>query len=184
MIVGFQLIEEKTGKVVRQWGGNYGSCPDQPNPIILPNGDHLHGARLDTDYNGYKLIAWEMEAPPPDKENVNLERDLRIERGFPYMEKQIQFRPEDRENVNGASSLAIIAIMNGAIAGDYLWHGGKEPFSWITLDNSLLKLDAFETIGMGKAAAEWKSRHIFAARELKNQVPIPLDFTDNKYWPT
>lgn len=119
----------------------------------------------------------------PNKEEVNNERDRRIETSFPYMGKQIQFRPGDRENINGASSLAIIAIMNGAKPGDTKWHGGEEDFAWITADNSLLVLDAFQTIGMGKAAAEWKSKNIFAARELKNQDPIPRDFEEDKYWP-
>lgn len=118
----------------------------------------------------------------PSKEDINAESDRRIETSFPYIEKLIQFRPSDRENINGASSLAIIAIVNGAQPGDYQWTGAGVDFEWITADNSLLKLDAFQTLEMGKVAAAWKSKHIFQARELKNQSPIPRDYTDDKYW--
>lgn len=118
----------------------------------------------------------------PTADDVNAERGRRTEKSFPYLEKEIQFRPPDRENINGASSLAIIAIVNGAQPGDYQWTGAGVDFEWITADNSLLKLDAFQTLEMGKVAAAWKSKHIFQARELKNQSPIPRDYTDDKYW--
>lgn len=118
----------------------------------------------------------------PTSEDVNAERDRRIEQSFPYLEKQIQFRPSDRENINGAGSLAIIAIVNGAQPGDYQWTGNGVDFEWITADNSLLKLDAFQTLEMGKAAAAWKSKNIFLARALKNMSPIPRDYTEDKYW--
>lgn len=183
-LVGYKLIETKTGKVVDQWGGEWGSAPSIPNPLRLPSGDCVLSPTLNIDYQGTMLTEWFMEKPSPTKEEVNVERDRRIETSFPFMGKQIQFRPGDRENINGASSLAIIAIMNGAQRGDTKWHGGKEDFVWITADNSLLTLDAFQTIEMGKAAAEWKSKNIFAARELKNQSPIPEDFADDKYWPS
>lgn len=131
-----------------------------------------------------EIVTYESEPSlTPSTQDVNAERDRRIETSFPFMEKRIQFRPGDRENINGASSLAIIAIMGGAKPGDTKWHGGEEDFAWITADNSLLILDAFQTIGMGKAAAEWKSKNIFAARELKNQPTIPYDFENDKYWP-
>lgn len=181
-LVGYKLID-KDGAIIQEWGGVWGGCPAMPNPVLLPSGDQVAAMCLNETIQGCTLIAWEMEKPDPTTEDVNRERDRRIETSFPYMEKQIQFRSGDRENINGASSLAIIAIMNGAKPGDYKWHGGKEDFAWITADNSLLTLDAFETIGMGKAAAEWKSKNIFAARELKNQSPIPEDFADDKYWP-
>lgn len=182
-LVGCKLIDEKTGTVLDQWGGRWNSIT-VPSSILLPNGDTVCAPQIGDTYAGqYTLAPWMMEKPPVSTDEVNAERDRRIETSFPYMGKQIQFRPGDRENINGASSLAIIAIMGGAKPGDTKWHGGAEDFAWITADNSLLTLDAFQMIEMGKAASEWKSKNIFAARELKNQSPIPEDFTDDKYWP-
>lgn len=181
--VGFKLIEVKTGTEVRSWGGSFGFPMDIPNPIAMPNGDWLHAAQLDINYNGYKLVIWERELPEAQSWNVNEERDRRIEKGFPFMEKTIQFRATDRENINGAGTLAALAIMGGAKPGDYRWHGGEEDFVWIAGDNSLLRLDAFQTVELGKAAASWKSKHIFAARYLKDQERIPEDYKDDKYWP-
>lgn len=55
---GYALIEVKTGAELQTWlGANYGECPAAPNPLILPNGDHVHCAEIDHDYGGYKLIA-------------------------------------------------------------------------------------------------------------------------------
>lgn len=60
MIVGYKLIRVSDGAVVREWGGAYGSCPGFPNPVILPNGDHVHGGTIDVEYGGHKVVAWEM----------------------------------------------------------------------------------------------------------------------------
>jgi hypothetical protein len=186
MIVGFKLVNNKTGEVIQQWGGNYGSCPDQPNSVTLPSGDIVCGAMLDQDYQGHSLVKWEMDPPPPpplNNDDVKRERDNRIDGGIVFKNTHFQTRDEDRENIAGAVTWAVIAVMNGAKVGDYKWHGGKEDFAWIATDNSLVPMDAYDVIEFGKAAAAWKSEQIFAARAIKDLPEIPADFRDEKYWP-
>ena len=65
MIVGYKLVEVNTGAEIKTWGGKWGECPGVPSPLYLPNGDIVHGASLDADYNGYKLVEWEMADPGP-----------------------------------------------------------------------------------------------------------------------
>jgi hypothetical protein len=79
--------------------------------------------------------------------------------------------------------MAFMAIVGGAQVGNYQWNGGTQPFAWIAQDNSLQVMDAQTVVAFGQAAATWEQSHIFAARYLKNQSPIPLDYTDNQYWP-
>ncbi len=80
MIVGYKLIRVSDCAVVREWGGVYGSCPGFPNPIILPNGDHVHGGTIDVEYGGHKVIAWEMG---PSAADVKTEARRRILSAFP-----------------------------------------------------------------------------------------------------
>lgn len=63
--VGYKLIKIEDNAVIEQWGGLWGQCPGIPNPVVLPNGDHVHAPSLDTDYQGYKLVMWEMDPPAP-----------------------------------------------------------------------------------------------------------------------
>ncbi|MCS3467078.1 hypothetical protein M2401_000799 [Pseudomonas sp. JUb42] len=122
--------------------------------------------------------------PPPiiTPEEVDTERDRRIDAGFTFKGKVIQSRASDRENVSGAAQLAFMAIVGGAQPEDYRWSDPDAPFQWISADNSLLSLDAADTVAMGRAAAATKQSLIFKARDLKNMSPIPLDYTDDKWW--
>lgn len=63
--VGYKLIKEKDNSVVQQWGGIWGQSPAIPDLIVLPNGDQIWAPELETLYQGYKLIVWEMEPPAP-----------------------------------------------------------------------------------------------------------------------
>lgn len=183
-LVGYKLIDIKTGGTIQQWGGDWGQCPGIPNPILLPNGDYVSGAEPGQTYGErYRLDLWMMDEPAPTTDDVNVERDRRISSGFIFNGTEFQSRPEDRENVAGATTWAALAIMGGAKPGDYLWHGGKEDFAWIATDNSLVKMDAQTVIEFGKALGAWKSAHIFAARALKDGKEIPADYRDDKYWP-
>jgi hypothetical protein len=114
---------------------------------------------------------------------IDAERDRRIGAGMSFGGVRFQTREQDRENVHGAATLALAAMMSGAQPGDLYWHGGAQPFAWIAEDNSLHPFDAPGFFAFGKAMAAHKSGLIFAARALKDMDPIPADFTADSYWP-
>ena len=76
--VGFKLIDTDTEEVVNQWGGIWGQCPGKPNPLILPNGNQVHGASVGFDYSGYMLIEWQMEEPAPAVPESVTPRQVRL----------------------------------------------------------------------------------------------------------
>ncbi len=117
------------------------------------------------------------------KAAVDAERDRRIDGGFIFEGVEYQSRPEDRENIAGAATAALGAIMAGAQPGDLRWHGGAEDFAWIASDNTMHAMDAQTVYAFGQAAMAHKQAHIFAARTLKDADPIPGDFADDQWWP-
>lgn len=130
--------------------------------------------------NGNPVTAY---APPPiTSDEVDIERDRRINEGFLFGGVSYQAAPNDRENIAGASQVALEAIMNGAQPGDLYWHGGTTPFVWIATDNSLNPMDAQTMFNFGKAAMAHKQTLIFKARAIKDMDPIPADYTEDKYW--
>lgn len=64
MIVGYRLLGPQD-EVVAAWGGVWGQCPGLPAWLDLPSGDRVGAPALDQDYQGCRLVAWEMEEPPP-----------------------------------------------------------------------------------------------------------------------
>ncbi|MCZ7466650.1 DUF4376 domain-containing protein [Rhizobium rhizogenes] len=121
----------------------------------------------------------------PTENDVDRERDRRIVDGFTFGGVFYQSRRADRENIAGAAVAALAAIGGGAQVGDYRWHGGDSDFMWIAADNTMYPLDAQSTFAMGQAAMAHKQAHIFAARALKDMMPIPADFaTNSAYWPS
>lgn len=134
--------------------------------------------------------AGDTETPPTEEPvvtsaMVDLARDIRIASGFGFNGHVYQTRPEDRENIAGAATAAIAAIMvNNAQPGDFRWHGGDSDFEWIAADNTTHPLDAQTMFAMGQAAMAHKTAHIWAARALKDMDPIPADYATNpEYWP-
>jgi hypothetical protein len=130
----------------------------------------------------------EIAAEIADKTNKILDsitkyRDELIARGFLFNDIMFDSRPEDQKRISGAALLAFIAISQGAQLGDYFWHGGETPFTWIAQNNNTIEMDAFTVIEFGKTAAEHERAHIFAARELKDMDPIPDDWANSIYWP-
>lgn len=70
MMVGYKLINLNTEEVVASWGGVWGQAHSIPNPLRLPNGDHVHAPVLNTGYSGYMLTEWVMQEPPPPPPRV------------------------------------------------------------------------------------------------------------------
>lgn len=109
------------------------------------------------------------------KPKVNAERDRRLRR-FTFEGREFDFcdgRGSD-QNIAGAATLALAAVMTGV--------GWDENFTWVAADNSTVKMDAQTALNFGKTAADWKARHIRAARALKDMSPIPADFADDSRW--
>lgn len=146
-----------------------------------PEGQRWTGSFADDD--GVPVPVFE-DAPPPTASEVDAERDRRIAAGFIFAGKLYQSRPEDRENIAGASTAALAALVNGAQPGDLRWHGGDSDFCWIAADNSLTPMDAQTMFAFGQAAMTHKQAHIFAARAVKDMEPIPADVTADELWPS
>lgn len=124
-----------------------------------------------------------LEWPIPSAAEVDAERDRRISAGFTFAGKSYQSRPEDRENIAGASTAALAAMVSGAQPNNLRWHGGDSDFVWIAADNSLTPMDAQTMFAFGQAAMAHKQAHIFAARAIKDAEPIPANYAGDGYWP-
>ena len=134
--------------------------------------------------NGWNVTTEPPPGPVITTDDVDTERDRRIESGMTFNGVRYQTRAQDRENVAGASILALAAMVNGAQPGDLRWHGGDTDFVWIAEDNSLNTMDAQTFFAFGQAMAAHKSALIFAARGIKDMDPIPDDYATNEtYWP-
>lgn len=128
----------------------------------------------------FEALPWPVVTP----DAVDAERDRRIDGTMTFGGVVYQTRPQDRENVAGASIMALAAMMNGAQPGNLRWHGGDSDFVWIAEDNSMIPMDAQTLFAFGQAMAAHKHAHIFAARAIKDSESIPLDYTDDAYWPS
>lgn len=125
-----------------------------------------------------------LPSPLISSTDVDIERDRRIENGFTFDGVQYQSRPQDLENIAGAATAALGAIVAGALPGNLRWHGGDADFVWLAADNSATPLDAHQTLAFAQTAMAHKQAHIFAARAMKDAFPIPADYaTNGGYWP-
>ena len=114
---------------------------------------------------------------------INAERARRLNLDFTFNGKLFQRDPTSIARITGAATLAGFAIGAGAQPGDFLWHGGSTPFTWIASDNSLVQMDAQTAFAFGSACATIETQIVFAAKALRDMDPIPADFTDDQYWP-
>ncbi len=115
--------------------------------------------------------------------DVDAERDQRIAAGFTYNGVFFQSRQFDLDNIRSMATAASVKIVQGAQDGDLRWFDPEADFYWIAADNSHVQMSAPDMVSFAMVAATWGSKHILAASALKKMTPIPLDFTDNKWWP-
>lgn len=58
--LGYSLIDENNQEI------KFWNQEPEPNPIILPNGDHVHAPALNTSYSGYQLVErWQISDETP-----------------------------------------------------------------------------------------------------------------------
>jgi hypothetical protein len=123
------------------------------------------------------------DAPLPTSNDVNSERDRRLKL-FTFADKVYDFDADSQQNIAGAYSLALAAVINGAQPNDLRWIDSDQDFAWIAHDNSLVTMDAQTCLAFGQAAASWKADHIRTARSIKDLAPIPIDYAEDSRWPT
>ncbi len=126
-----------------------------------------------------------VEARPLDQRKAEMlaivqsERDRRMRLPFAFAGHTFDYDDQSQKRITGAAALAGFALtLGGKLPGDSLWHGGAEPFVWIAADNQLVPMDAVMCFGLGQAAANWESAHIFAAKALKNAIEVAEDHDD------
>lgn len=158
------------------------------DPDAIPDGKRSTGKVVRTVSGVPKWVHTLEDTPVADvRLAVNAERDRRVDLGLTVdiggTDYTFQFDAKSRENISGAATLAGFAVAGGALAGNYLWHGGTQPFSWILADNSVIQIDAPTMFAVGQAAANRVSLFTFAARTIKELNPIPLNYTADSHWP-
>lgn len=144
-------------------------------------------SQTDTPVDWAAMLAWgtpsAFAAPAPTDTDVDAERDRRISTGFMFGGKAYQLDPGSQINMTAMGATARFAIAAGAVAGNLRWSDPNSDFGWIATDNSITTMDAQTMAAMADAALLWKSANIFAARTVKNLVPIPADYAAASRWP-
>lgn len=106
-------------------------------------------------------------------------RDGRIDGGFAHtvdaVEYTFQSRQSDRENILGLAIAAQLAIAQGAQAGDLEWLTPGADFQYITADNTLAPMDAFEVLALYQRGLSFKAGQTFYARGLKDAALAAAD---------
>lgn len=134
----------------------------QPDALTIWTADELAA---------HDIVRTEVPASPMTVEEfgvlVNAMRDARISGGMTYLNKRFQTRATDRENIVGMADLARDAIAAGALPDDYRWLDPDEDFEWILEDNTTLKMDAHQVVGLKMRGIAFKSattRHAFGLK--------------------
>lgn len=136
-------------------------------------------AATDAQRSAAAAVLASFDPTAPTREMVDAERDRRVA-VLTFGGARFQLDRDSQVNIASAFSLASAA---GGEAGNLRWLDHETDFAWIAADNTLVPMDAPTVIAFGYAAAAWKSRHITAARALKNRAPIPADYASDVYWP-
>lgn len=131
------------------------------------------------------LIAENAIRAPIQPSQVNAERDRRFALGFRYGGALFQSDPDSRENVAGAGTMALGAIVSGKQPGNLRWARPDRDFTWTAADNSQIPMDAHTTFAFASSLGIRKEEFIKAAQALKAMQPIPQDYaTNDAYWPS
>lgn len=195
--IGYSLIDAN-GTEVEYWGDTQGVLRGIPDVLHLPNGDAVHCPSVGT-LQTWRLVPRVAVVGPQSKtfdgtnvvvgfpvtaSDINKERDRRLAT-FTFGGVVYDFNDGrgSQENIAGASTLALGALIAGAQPKNLRWANPDRDFTWIARDNTMITMDAPTMFSFGKSAASFKGSVMFAARALKNSIPLPVDHTDDKYWP-
>jgi len=123
--------------------------------------------------------SWVEDASLVDPSEVNAERAKRIEAGVSVTVSGhpdpvvVQGRPEDRENLNGLATAAILKQQ----AGDTSTNTFRDK------NNVNHTLTPAQIIDLYAKATGWIEAVYTASWTIKAMDPLPTDFRDNSYWP-
>lgn len=110
---------------------------------------------------------------------IDARRDALIDGGFTHtvdaVEYTFQSRQSDRENILGLALAAQMAIAQGAQADDLEWLTPETDFNYITADNTLAPMDAFEVLALYQRGLSFKAGQTFYARGLKDAALAAAD---------
>lgn len=169
------------GDTVQEWA-------EIPNRINLPaTNTVVFAPSLGALPGGYVLEKYEYVPPPPAPIDliaaVNAERDRRIAAGVTFGGKLFQTDEQSKLRISGAASMALGAIMNGAQANDFRWHGGSEDFAFTAEDNTQLTMDAPTMWQFGVAVGLHEKLMLDKARALKDREGgPPADYANDSHW--
>lgn len=159
-IVGYKLVRVSDDTAIQSWGGTWGQCPGIPNPLVLPNGDHVCGAERDAVYGDWRLESWMMDAPPDptiDQRKIQAKAAIDAEaeqkrliyitsgsgQAMTYDAKQT----EAREILFDSSSIAAADAMDSAtLKSTY-------PMIWASIPSDGDTASAVATVIQGRALA-------------------------------
>lgn len=116
---------------------------------------------------------------PPLREitsrDVNVARNRKMAR-FDHDGYSWQADPASLINIAVAAQAALTALTEGVAADDVRWHGGDDPFAWITADNELVTMGPGAVIALNRAAMLHGWQAVVNARAVKDMDEIPEDF--------
>jgi len=161
-----------------------------PTPSVLKAPPVLEGEQVARW--AFWISQWEVldrrPAPPTlviAPYQIDEERDRRTAMGFVYAGKAYQTENQSQiEDILGklGDSLAAITV-DKAEPGNLRWADPKYDFAWSAADGTDVPMDAQTCLTFTRAAVRRKSLLVAAGLALKKMNPIPLDYTDDKYWP-
>jgi len=110
----------------------------------------------------------------PTSRDVNIARDVSLKSGFVFDGNTYQ---SDTGSLIGIVSAATAAIsLTKTQRSSTKWHGGDDPFCWITADNKKIEMTGNDVIELNRAAMLHRAAGVMAGRNIKDMDKIPPDF--------
>ncbi|MEM6738937.1 MAG: DUF4376 domain-containing protein [Pseudomonadota bacterium] len=175
MTYPYSIYEEATGRIVSTCQAATRDQIPREGPIAESGGLAVIHERSDPTrqcVRGMRVV----DKPAEELEeidrrarrfDVNKRRNKVLAKPLRYAGHRFDMDPESRLRLLFAWQEASTAISVGAQRGDLKWHGGPEPFVWITADNEEVPLDAWQVVALARAVQERDRRIVFQARQMK-----------------